>query len=414
MTASPPITPAAQRHLAFFTLAGLLVFAPVFWMYFWTVGAADVSHFPLGRDFINVWMGSRLAAHAIMTLFDYGAYFDALKDAFGPETPFHNWGYPPTLLFLTQPLGWLPYWAALLIWTVLGFAIYAVVVVRQLAPSARMLGFALLLLAPATIVNVVTGQNGFYSAALLLGGIVALERRPVLAGVLFGLLTMKPHLGVLMPLALVMIGAWRTIAVAALTAVLFTVPSLVQWGIDPWLGWLTKSSAVARFYLDTFHGFYTYMMPSVYAGARVFGLSFAWASAVQAVATLMVAGATALAFRRTSDAHMRALLITSGTLLATPYAFNYDATTLTGAMLWAMAGMPAFAARERVVFGLAWIVPVLVWPLHLSGIGLTPLIIAGIFILTVMRILRSSRAEAAPLRIDEKQPVVLATPVLAS
>src|SRR5690349_3446123 len=230
MTALPSITPAARRHLAFFTLAGLFVFAPVFWMYFWPVGASDVSHFPLGRDFINIWMGSRLAAHSIMTLFDYGAYYDALKEAFGPETPFHNWGYPPTLLFLTQPLGSLPYWAALMIWTVLGFAIYAAVVLRELAPSARAAACGLLLLAPATIVNVVTGQNGFYSAALLLGGIVALERRPVLAGVLFGLLTMKPHLGVLVPLALVMIGAWRTIAAAALTAVLFVVPSLVEWG----------------------------------------------------------------------------------------------------------------------------------------------------------------------------------------
>lgn len=405
--------PAARRQLVFFTLAGLLVFAPVFWMYFWPVGAADVSHFPLGRDFINIWMGSRLASHSIMTLFDYGAYYDALKQAFGPETPFHNWGYPPTVLFLTQPLGWLFYWAALLVWTVLGFAIYAVVVLRELAPSARVTGLGLLLLAPATIVNVVTGQNGFYSAALLLGGIVALERRPLLAGILFGLLTMKPHLGVLVPLALVMTGAWRTIAVAVLTAVLFTVPSLMEWGIDPWIGWLTKSSAVARFYLDTFHGFYTYMMPSVYAGARVFGLSLGWASAIQAIATLAVVGTTALAFRRTRDAHLRALLITSGTLLATPYAFNYDATALTGAMLWVMGAMPAFDARERVTFGLAWIVPVLVWPLHLSGIGVTPLILAGIFILTVMRIMRPRAEAPAPPRSAAEQAPILATAALA-
>jgi hypothetical protein len=127
----------------------------------------------------------------------------------------------------------------------------------------------------------------------------------------------------------------------------------------------------------------------------------------------MVVGATALAFRRTSDAHLRALLVTSGTLLATPYAFNYDATALTGAMLWVMAAIPTFDARERVVFGLAWIGPVLVWPLHLSGIGVTPLILAGIFILTVVRILRSPQKTAAPPCIDADQAPVLAMPALA-
>lgn len=46
-------------------------------------------------------------------------------------------------------------------------------------------------------------QNGFLSAGLFGGALVLLERRPVLAGALFGLLTYKPHLGLLVPIVLI-------------------------------------------------------------------------------------------------------------------------------------------------------------------------------------------------------------------
>src|SRR5690349_2347342 len=145
------MTEAARRHLALFTLAGLMILAPVFWQYFRPVGGMmDIAGFPLGRDFINVWTGARLSTHSIATLFDYGAYYQALQDEFGRDVPFHNWGYPPSLLFFIQPLSWLPYGLALIAWTGLGLAIYLAVALRPLAREARMVALALLLLAPAT------------------------------------------------------------------------------------------------------------------------------------------------------------------------------------------------------------------------------------------------------------------------
>lgn len=388
MTPLHPMTEAARRHLAAFTLIGLALFAPLVWMYFRPVeGLFDVAGYPLGRDFINIWMGSRLAERSVMTLFDYKAYYLAIQDAFGAQTPFHNWSYPPSFLFLVQPFGWLPYVPGLVVWTVLGFALYAATVLRRVAPSARGIALALLALAPATLVNIVTGQNGLFSAALLLGGIVALERRPVLAGVLFGLLTVKPHLGVLLPVALVMIRAWRTILAAAITAAVLVAASLVQWGLAPWIGWFTATAAITRFHLASFEGFYTYMMPCVYGSARLLGASIGWALVVQGLVSLVVVVATALVFGRAKDAPLRALLVTLGTLLASPYTFNYDLAALTGAMLWVVAAMPAFGPRERTLFGLAWVAPVLVWPLHLLGIAVVPLILAGVFALAVNWIL---------------------------
>jgi hypothetical protein len=55
---------------------------------------------------------------------------------------------------------------------------------------------------PAVFINIAHGHNGFLTAALFGGGLLLLERREMLAGILFGLLCYKPQFGVLIPLAL--------------------------------------------------------------------------------------------------------------------------------------------------------------------------------------------------------------------
>ena len=56
----------------------------------------------------------------------------------------------------------------------------------------------------------------------------------MLAGILFGLLTYKPHLGVVVPFALLALGAWRTIAAATVTAILLIAASVAMFGLDAW------------------------------------------------------------------------------------------------------------------------------------------------------------------------------------
>ena len=58
---------------------------------------------------------------------------------------------------------------------------------------------------PPVFLCLMQGQTGLLAAALLGGGLLALRPRPVLAGVLFGLLTVKPQLGLLLPFALTLL-----------------------------------------------------------------------------------------------------------------------------------------------------------------------------------------------------------------
>ncbi len=83
---------------------------------------------------------------------------------------------------------------------------------------------------PAVLVTITHGQNAFLTTALFGWGLLLLPRGPVAAGILFGLLTFKPQVGVLLPVALVAGGHWRAIVAAALTGIALAVTTTVLFG----------------------------------------------------------------------------------------------------------------------------------------------------------------------------------------
>src|SRR6185295_1703313 len=110
-----------------------------------------------------------------------------------------------------------------LVWLVATLTAYAATlggILRERAGILLALGF------PATLWNLTAGQNGFLTAALIGGTLTLMERRPTLAGICLGLLTYKPHFGLLFPVALIAAGQWRVIAFAAATALALAAASL--------------------------------------------------------------------------------------------------------------------------------------------------------------------------------------------
>src|SRR5215208_1547361 len=201
--------------------------------YLWTSSLPfDASGHVIGRDFLNTWMGGRSVFIGNPSQwFPQEPYNAALQALFGPGYPWHCWSYPPHLLLFTWPFGLLPYLPAYVLWCALGFAVYMIAAGRG---EHRVDHLVLLALAPAVIVNIVTGQNGFFTAALLIAGLHNLDRRPILSGIFFGILTIKPQLGFLLPLMLLLTGRWRVIfAAAATTVLLFTLTALV-FGAQIW------------------------------------------------------------------------------------------------------------------------------------------------------------------------------------
>jgi hypothetical protein len=366
-------------------LLSALLFVPVLSLFYWpTTNGVDVIGYPIGRDFINIWVGPRLAfGDQLWALFDLKAYNAAIGTQFGQPLPTHGWSYPLFVLPAFWPLAQLPYFTALAVWTFGLFAIFAGVTLWQIERPMRPLALLLLLLAPATLINIVGGQNGFLTAALLLGGIRMLDRRPLLAGILFGLLTFKPQMGLVLPFALVALGAWRTIAVAAVTAIALVAVSLAAFGPDAWRAYFEVTSAYQISLIEQFQAFGTLMMVSVLAAARTFGLSQPLALAIQVAVAIPVLALAMVAVRLTEDSSRRAFVLVTATVLVTPYALNYDLAALTAVILWRLTDPQPVGLIRGVVLALGWLIPLGAMYLNNRGIGLTPVVFAGLFALAL-------------------------------
>lgn len=147
----------------------------------------------------------------------------------------------------------------------------------------------LVLAFPPVIVTLTHGQTAFLVAALLGGGLLLVEKRPWLAGVLIGLATIKPQFGLLVPLALLASGQWRVIAGAAVSALALAGLSALAFGPQVWADWLAITGDAGSATDSGVIGFGKMVSP--FAGLRLLGVPGSIAFAVQGAISLAVAAA---------------------------------------------------------------------------------------------------------------------------
>ena len=332
-----------------FTVAGATFFAVLEIAYFafsdtpsfWLPSVDAFGGTAIGRDFLNAWVGGRSAFGAgPAPWFDFTAYNDYLHTLV-PVTETYFWSYPPHVLLLLWPLGLLPYLPAFVLWTLAGFAVF-LWAARVGGIERRHLLFVAV--APAVAVNVFTGQNGFFTAALLIAGLANLDRRPLLAGALFGILTIKPQLGLLLPVMLVLTGRWRVIAVAGATAAGLVAVTAWLYGPDIWTAYLAKVVPQQRLLQEYGEGLVLRQVPSAFCAARLVGLSIGAAWALQLLVSAAAAAAVGWTYWRRRDPVLSASLLVVAIFLVSPYTLNYDMVVLG----WALALLRQCADNEPV------------------------------------------------------------------
>lgn len=332
----------------------------------------------IGRDFANYYNAAQLVVTGeLHRLFDIIAYRAYLTDVFGQ--PFElNWSYPPHFLFFTLPLSGMPYLASYAVWTLVGLAVYCGFSARHLRRSYNLSAARLLLLlaAPATLVNAFFGQNGFITGTLLYFGVILSEKRPKLAGLCLGLLTVKPQLGLLIPIMLLLTRRWQTIAVASATAIIAIAASATLFGTQSWVDYFDEVIPYQRGVMEEGTGLFLQMMPSAFGFGRLADLPPHVCLVLQLPMSLIAVGMTVWLFMK-SRGHREAsiLLFLVCTFMATPYAFNYDMTALTPAILayWASKGAEENmnGAQKSIILGL-FLLPGIVF-----GVPVGPVILIG-------------------------------------
>lgn len=356
---------------------------------------------PFGSDFVSYWTAGREAL-AGNPLVPYDrALFEPAQAALFPSSGYFAFYYPPHYLAYMASFGLLPYHAALIAWTGTTF-IFALWALWRIAGGGWRT--ALLALAfPAAFLTVAHGQNAFLSAALFGAALWLLPHRPVLAGIAFGLLTFKPQLGLLVPLALLAAGQWRAIGAAGLTLAALVAASAGLFGIAAWQAFLAQGETAMR--TLTFGWVGWQKMVSIYAALRLAGLGDGAAMAVHAAVALAVAVITVRAWLPASRlAHgTRSALVLTGALIATPFGLSYDLFILAPALAFmARRGLDdGFLAWEKTAMAAVFLAPCALLAMMASEVPFAPLIPLALFALIVRR----ARAERGAARVAMAGPV---------
>lgn len=340
----------------------------------------------LGSDFVTFYAAARLAlaGHGVDAW-----NLDALLAMQHQVFPAYAgkgfaWFYPPTFLLVVTPLALLPHLAALAVFvgtTATGWVLALRRAIRRPGAGSLVAAF------PGLWVCAAQGQNGLLTAALAGGSLLTLRRRPVLSGVLLGLLFVKPHLAALFAVALLAVRAWRTMLVAAGTALAFLGASLLAFGWAALPAWL-DSLQVARVATET--GALPWAkMPSTFALLRLLGASVTWAYAGHAVIAIAAAVAVWVVWRRTDALPLRGAVLMAATFLANPYAFDYDLVWLAFPIAWlAVYGLEnGWRRGDREVLVAAWLLPALATALaSLTRVQVAPLVLAALVWVAVRRV----------------------------
>ena len=318
----------------------------------------DMTGNPLGPDFLNVYAAGRMVGEGRpAAVYDWPAH-GAVESAVLPHEGYYGWHYPPMFLALAAPLARLTYTGALGLYLAVTFALYivaaAVAVGDRLPPALRREALLLAAVMPAALVNLGHGQNGFLTAALLTASLALLDRRPVLAGVLIGLLAYKPQFGLLIPIALLADRQWRTIAAAAITVLLTAGASLLAFGVDAWVAFAGSLKLTRTIILEEGATGWEKIV-SLFSAARAFGAPLTLAYAVQFAGTAAAAVVVALVWAGKANTQRKGAVLALALPLATPYVLDYDLTILLPAVLsLALVGLGEGFGRWRgcVVAGL--------------------------------------------------------------
>jgi Glycosyltransferase family 87 len=358
----------------FIDLAPRLIVATVIilWVYFSFIYFKDWGYrilsgvklngnIPVGGDFSHYWIGARLAlTEGAPVVYDPARLQAALAAFFGVNVRL-AWFYPPTFLLMVLPLGYLPYLTSLAVWllTTLGAYLW---VIRRIAPHP--ITILATLIFSATIQNFGFGQNGFLSTALLGGGLLLMDRYPFAGGALLGLLTYKPHLAVLVPVALLAGRHWKTLLAMLVTAMGLVFASVLVLGYQVWLVFLTKNIPGVLKSIQTGKimdgaSLPWDKMPTFFSALNSTGIGLLPAVILQGIIMLGIAALVFRVWRQDASLAVRGSFLVLGTFLFTPYLFTYDLCLLALPLAWlAWDGYTrGWAPGEKWLLFLCWIMP---------------------------------------------------------
>ena len=133
-------------------------------------------------------------------------------------------------------------------------------------------------------------------------------------------------------------------------------------------------------------------MQSAFAAMRMLGAGIEAAYAVQAVVSICAAIAVIWIWRRPTAMPLKYAALVAGTLLATPYVFDYDFTLLALPVAWlAMEGLRTrFLDWEKIALLAVWLLPIVSRGIGALGLPIGPIVLSALLVVILRRVARTS------------------------
>lgn len=307
------------------------------------------------RDFSNLWLGGRLAGDGQANLvYDIAGFRAAMHKMIGANFA-GNYSYPPHSLFLAIPFGALPYPVALVLWNVASVIIFYIAA----RPVLRGVPWWAVVFSPASLMCLAWGHYGLLAGALWLWSFRG-------NGWAAALLTIKPHIGLLV--AVQFLRDRRGLATAVAGAAALILVSAAVFGLQPWREWLTTTLS---YQVGLLEGSRALMLTSSVAPITGYGV----------VGQIFFAGAAIFLLWRSFDVFSAA----TATFLILPYGFHYDLTVVCfGFAVLLTTRWSELRTWQKAVASAAYLTPGLV---TLGTWIAPPILLAGLYVQTSRTVL---------------------------
>jgi hypothetical protein len=329
---------------------GLLLCVTLWSLFIWTLatpGLRDRNRNLKGTDFLHFYtLGSLAIERRGADLYDIDVQA-ALATRRVPAAAGIRYLplYPPQVSLLFAPFAYLPYPWALALWWFFSTAIYALCcyAVWRSCPQLRDHGFTVAILAagfPGFFNLIAWGQTSALAlACFTIFFFLMRKKRDFLAGLVLGCLIFKPQLGLAAAILFLLLGTWKIVVGAILSATAQLSIGVLFYGVSPLRTWFSMLSDVP--------GLSTLLEPKPYQThcLRTFwSMLISWSSlsiTLYVISAVIVIAWTVFVWKHSQDLALRFSLLLLTTVLVSPHLTVYDLVILVPAFLllsdWAIA-----------------------------------------------------------------------------
>lgn len=348
--------------IALVAICTVFVFAALAVYFYASSGGVELGRSTsiVGRDFLNLYTAGELLRDERMSVLFSGVEYHAnIKSKYGDNYPIHNWSYPPVMFWPASFAVLFNYYVSLLLWHLAGIGLIALAVNRLgLSPWWSIL----IVFSPAGGLNILAGQNGFFTGALIVFAFIFAQSASALSGLSWALLTVKPHLGIIALPYLFLNRQWRVILSGGIFFLLLVGATIATWGLEPWISFFTYTADQQRIVLEEWTGILNYTVPTGFMQGRLLGLSSSNSYLLHAVFAGLAIGLAIRAWQKMegNDRHALTWYVVT-TFLVLPYSFLYDMVVVQIVLaLWIRDPRNLFGTGElvaRFLWLFAWLSP---------------------------------------------------------